>query len=458
MRYGIRVLSLAVLSLAAAASAQVKFTDAFPGTRFSRPVYFGPFPGKAKTNVVLEQHAGNVLLVSQKAGGGWAKDTLYHMAVHQANEMGLLGIAFHPKYNENHKYYISYNPPGALYDVVEERLADTTGMKDRGGKGRLLFNITDPFENHNGGTIAFGPKDGYLYYGVGDGGDQRDPNGNGQNVNAWLAKMHRIDVNPPFDAGLEYHIPADNPFANGGGRKEIFAYGFRNPWKWSFDPVSGDLWVGDVGQDAVEEVDIVTKGGNYGWKIMEGHNGTNNGKMIEPIFTYNHPTGNCVIGGVVFRGNPDSKYYGTYFTADNGTSLVWNLKKNATGDATATSLTPAPTNLSSFGVDADGRIYACGLNNGVIYYLDSPDLVPSTSLRPGKSWLGAYDRTFTVRPGERVDARAFARSSVLEIFSPAGNRLGALRRDEARLPANMDAGVYLLKGIKGGRSDLLIVR
>jgi glucose/arabinose dehydrogenase len=448
----------------ASAQTAIKFTNAYPNVKFDRPVYFGAFPGRAKTNVVLEQHAGNALIVYVKTDGSVATDTLYHREVNQANEMGLLGIAFHPDFNANHKYYISYNPNGnSLYDIVEERIADATGMKD-GGTARILIKIEDPYENHNGGTIAFGPKDGYLYYGIGDGGSGGDPNGNGQNTNAWLGKLHRIDVNGK-DTGLEYKIPADNPFATSGGRKEVIAYGLRNPWKWSFDPLTGDMWVGDVGQDKIEEVDFIpanqlNKGGNYGWKVMEGKTGTNNGSMILPVFDYDRPTGgNCVIGGVVYRGNPASKYYGTYFFSDNGSSKFWSLKANGTGDATVTSLGTTPTGLSSFGTDAEGKIYAVGLGNGTIYFLDNPDLTPAVSLRAEAAYHGPRARAFTARAGGSLDAAAFSASPVLEIFSLSGNRLGALRKDDARLPGDMDAGVYLLRPVQGqGAPDLLRVR
>jgi glucose/arabinose dehydrogenase len=451
---------------AAAQSGGIAFKDAFPGTKFSDPVYFGAFPGRPNTNVVLEQHAANVLLVYAKPDGSLAKDTLYHLSVGQDLEQGLLGIAFHPDFATNRKYYISYDPPGSTYyDVVEERLADATGMKDSGTPGRILFNIDDPFVNHNGGNLAFGPKDGYLYYAVGDGGSANDPYGNGQNKNAWLGKMHRIDVNSK-DAGLEYHIPADNPFAGGGGRAEIYAYGLRNPWRWNFDPLTGELWEGDVGQDAVEEVNLLAKGGNYGWKAMEGDQGTNDGTMLLPLYSYTHasisgagfgPNGPAIIGGVVFRANPASKYYGTYFFADWGSKAFWNLKYSAPDSKTITALNPSPASISSFGTDAQGRIYACGYYNGTIYLLDSPDLVPAAGLRPGLAGPGLSGRTYAAAPGGRLDPRAFARAPVLDLFDLSGSRRGSLRRDDARLPAGLPRGLYVLKAADGA-SDLLAVR
>ncbi|MEO7424098.1 MAG: PQQ-dependent sugar dehydrogenase, partial [Fibrobacteria bacterium] len=400
----------------------IKFTEAYPGTKFDRPVYFGAFPGKADANVVLEEHQANALIVYRNPDGALIKDTLYHMKVGQDMEQGLLGIAFHPDYAHNRKYYISYTPPGysEYLDIVEERIADSTGMKDSGGAGRILIQINDPYVNHNGGNIAFGPKDGYLYYAVGDGGGPVDPLGNSQNVNSWLGKMHRIDVNGK-DSGLEYKIPSDNPFAQGGGRPEVFAYGFRNPWRWSFDALTGDLWVGDVGEETLEEVDVVVKSGNYGWKVMEGTNGTNSGTMLLPVFTFDHagitvnPSGPAIIGGVVYRGNPASKYYGTYFTACYGTKRFWNLKRSPAGEVTATSLSATPTPLSTFGTDAAGKIYVCGINNGLIYYLDDPDLLPSAVLRSAGPGSKGQRLSFSVRTGGRIDAGAFADAASVEV-------------------------------------------
>ncbi len=455
-RHFVFLTAFALSLVPATAQNPIKYTSVYPGTKFVLPVYFGSFPGRVKTNVVLEQHAGNVLLVYINDDNSVEVDTLYHLEVNTAEEMGLLGIAFHPDFNANRKYYISYNPPGTkFYDIVEERIADPTGMKDSGVKGRILFNIADPFENHNGGTLEFGPKDGYLYYGIGDGGSANDPNGNAQNLNSWLGKMHRIDVNSK-DPSLEYHIPADNPFAKGGGRPEIFAYGLRNPWKWSFDSETGALWVGDVGQNEMEEVDTITKGGNYGWKQMEGPLGTNNGKMIEPLFSYNHSTGVSVIGGYVYRANPDAKYYGTYFVTDIGSSRMWTLKANPAGGFTATMVGVTPTGFSSFGVDAEGKIYGCGHTNGNIYRLDSPDFGTSAAVKSGP-FKGAYGRSFTAKADGQLNPLAFSKSPVLEVFNLTGSRLGAIRRDHPRLPRDMEKGTYLLKPIPGPELPNLLI-
>jgi glucose/arabinose dehydrogenase len=363
------------------AAAFIRFQDAFPGLTFDRPVCIVEVPGAtAKTMAVVEQHLGRVSLV-RKTDAGWTKGTFYERDVSQENEMGLLGIAFHPDFRRNGKYYIAYDPTGPFYNVVEERRADSTLTRDA-GSGRVLIRQADKYSNHNGGTLAFGPKDGLLYVGMGDGGSHDDPDGNGQNKQALLGKLLRIDVDKR-SVGLEYAIPADNPFAKGGGRGEIFAYGLRNPWKWAFDPVTGDLWAGDVGQNAVEEVDMLTRGGNYGWNRMEGPEGNAAGGMILPVYSYSHEVGQCIIGGVVFRGDPASRYAGNYFFADYSQRQVWALRKNAAGPPTVEQVGEAPYSPTTFGSDAEGLIYlGTDQADGPIYYLDSPDLAPVSAGSP----------------------------------------------------------------------------
>jgi glucose/arabinose dehydrogenase len=423
--------------------AQVNFTNAFPGLTFAAPVYFGVFPGKAKTYVVLEQHEGNIILVSQK-GAAWVKDTLLKIAVNQGGEMGLLGVAFHPDFINNRKYYISYDPPQDFFNILEERIVDVTLLKDSRTPGLVLINIKDKYGNHNGGTIAFGPKDGFLYFGTGDGGSGGDPDGNAQNKNVLLGKMLRIDVNKK-DAELNYGIPTDNPFATAGGSKEIFAYGLRNPWKWSFDPLNGDLWVGDVGQNQIEEVDIVTLGGNYGWKVMEGPNGTNSGSMALPVYSYGRSAGTCIIGGVVYRGNSASKYYGTFFVSDNGTRTVWNLKKNEIGLATVETIGTAPTAISSFGTDELGRVFVCGHSNGIIYNLVSPDLGPADMEIRGQSPGRSLGRTFAIGHGLKLPMQAFAASESAALFSLKGNHVDDLSRISPELGPHIRPGLYILR-------------
>lgn len=451
------ILSLSLLAaMALPAAAQVTLKNAFPNLTFNRPVYIGQLPGAdRKTFVVLEQHIGVAALVFQK-DNAWVKDTLIKINVNQANEMGLLGIAFHPDFENNRKYYVSYNPPGTAFaDIVEERETDATLMQDA-GKARILVNISDKHNNHNGGTIGFGPKDGLLYIGTGDGGSSNDPDGNGQNKNVLLGKILRIDVDKK-DAGLEYGIPPANPFAQGGGRGEVYAYGLRNPWKWSFDALTGTLWAGDVGQFAIEEVDTITSGGNYGWKLMEGPVGTNSGNMILPVFSYGRDTGTAVIGGIVYRGNPASKYYGTYFFSDESGRRIMTLKLNASGPPTFARFATAPDDPISLGTDGDGLIYL-GTKSAVspVYLLDSPDLGPSTTALGRRAPEARLERTFTVKAGSRLPEAAFGGASALRIRSMEGAALGSVSRKQGRLPAGIRSGLYVLEAEGAQPSRLLV--
>ena len=342
-------------------------------------------PGKAETFLVLEQ-PGAIQIVSKGIVSGsangtngavWRKTLFARIEVSGGgsggDERGLLGFAFHPDFAANRRYFV-YFVKGSQ-DVLEEGAADSSLLKDSGRPGRGILGIPDPFGNHNGGTIAFGPKDGYLYVGTGDGGSAGDPQGNGQNKKSLLGKFLRIDINAPAD-GKAYGIPKDNPFLDGSAAPEVWAYGLRNPWKWSFDSATGDLWAGDVGQGALEEVDIIEKGGNYGWNAWEG-NRCYSGEGADcglpghkaPIFTYGRDNrgGISVTGGFVYRGDAASPHYGSFILGDYGTNNVWALKK----DGKSTVLPrPAKLGISSFGVDSKGRMYVMGVFGETIYRMD----------------------------------------------------------------------------------------
>ncbi len=463
--FGLNIISLQ-------AQAKINFTDAFNGTTFNKPVYFAPFPGKLKTYVVLEQQ-GKVTIVSQK-NGIWVKSVMFQMNVNSQWEMGLLGIAFHPNFVNNRKYYIYYNPPstvtvdpitlvGDFHDILEERIADSTLLKDSGLPGRILIDIPDKYRNHNGGTIGFGPKDGFLYFGMGDGGYFNDPDGNAQNKNVLLGKMLRIDVDKK-DPGLPYGIPPTNPFAISDGRKEVYAYGLRNPWKWSFDSETGSLWAGDVGQGTMEEIDTISLGGNYGWKAMEGTGGINNGSMILPLFAYGRTAGICIIGGFVYRANKNSPYYGTYFFGDNGTAAtggkVWYLKKNSAGIFVAQDIGAPPAQPSSFGMDETGRIYMCGHDDGTIYLLDSQDLLGGAVVSSLADLTPIpHRRIIHLSAGHNLQTENFGNSALLNIFTLEGKGMGqvSLKNGTGKLPQAISAGIYLVREGKG-ETDLMIVK
>ena len=282
------------------------------------------------------------------------------------NERGLLGLAFHPQFSTNRRFFVYYTrlSDGAIVIAEYQTFASNPNQGDP-STARVIITIPHPtFSNHNGGTIAFGP-DGYLYAGPGDGGSGNDPNANAQNINALLGKILRIDVNIPVGSTQQYLIPPTNPYAGATpGADEIYAIGIRNPYRFSFDRGgTNQLWVGDVGQDAVEEVDIVTLGGNYGWRVYEGTQCTNNdpglcipGNYIMPIYQYANAGARCsVTGGVVYRGPQNTFPSGTYVYADYCSGEIF---LNA---ANTTPLLDTPRNISSFGEDEAGEIFISGL-------------------------------------------------------------------------------------------------
>lgn len=290
-----------------------------------------------------------------------------------SGEMGLLGMAFHPSYATNRRFYVNYvrGSSSEAQTVIAEyqALASNPDQADPASE-RILLTVNQPNEtNHKGGQLAFGP-DGLLYIGLGDGGGAGDPDGNGQNVTTLLGKLLRIDVDHRT-AGREYAIPADNPFAGGGGAQEVWAYGFRNPWRFSFDPPTNRLFVGDVGQDNFEEVDIVQGGANYGWNTMEGlhcfnpASGCNMNGLTLPIMEYNHSEGAAVIGGFVYRGSAITELENSYVMADFVSGKIWYATESG-GTWTRTLLLSTGRNISSLGRDSSGEIAVVDYSGSVL--------------------------------------------------------------------------------------------
>jgi glucose/arabinose dehydrogenase len=288
-------------------------------------------------------------------------------------EMGLLGLAFHPEFVQNRKFYVNYvrSSAGQIQSVIAEYTvsAANPNLADPASERILLtVNQAGNFNNHKAGQLAFGP-DGFLYFGLGDGGNEGDPFGNGQNPQTLLGKMMRIDVNTT-SPGLQYGIPADNPFVAGGGLPEIYAVGFRNPWRFSFDRATGRLFAGDVGQDNFEEVDIVQNGGNYGWKTMEGMHcfnppsGCNMSGLTLPIVEYSHSEGNAIIGGFVYHGTALAGLQGAYIFGDLGSGKIWKLVEGPPDTWTRTLLADTGVTISSLGQNQSGELYALDFADG----------------------------------------------------------------------------------------------
>ena len=286
--------------------------------------------------------------------------------VNDGGEGGLLGLAFHPNFASNGYVFLSYTYGNLRSRIARFKSSDGGKTLDTGSE-RVILEVDQPYNNHNGGDIAFGPG-GYLFIALGDGGSGGDPQGNGQNKDTLLGSVLRVDVN----GGDPYKIPSDNPFANGGGAKEIFAYGFRNPWRMSFDRGTGQLWAGDVGQGAYEEIDIVSKGKNYGWNIREGRHCYGSGScstegLTDPVHEYGRTQGQSVTGGYVYRGNQLAELKGSYVYGDFVTGTVWALRQDG-GSLKNRQLLNANFNISSFAEANSGELYVLDFG-GKIYQL-----------------------------------------------------------------------------------------
>jgi glucose/arabinose dehydrogenase len=290
-------------------------------------------------------------------------------------ERGLLGLAFHPNHRKNGRFFVNYTRPDDGATVLAEYRRQGQSLQ-ASTEERTLMVVPQPYANHNGGMVAFGP-DGFLYIGRGDGGSRGDPQNRAQNQSELLGKILRIDV----DGALPYAIPSDNPFARGGGRPEIFAYGVRNPWRFSFDRGTGALWLADVGQDKWEEIDLVTRGGNYGWRIMEGKHcfqpktDCHVEGLIMPIFEHGHDQGRCsVTGGYVYRGKNLPALQGSYLFGDFCSGEVFALP---IGNGVAPSSEPrvlrkSGMKISSFGEDEAGEVYVVDHRGGLYRLSLSP--------------------------------------------------------------------------------------
>jgi glucose/arabinose dehydrogenase len=287
------------------------------------------------------------------------------------SEEGLLGFAFDPRYRDNGYFYVYYSAAGPRRSVVSRFRVDQNNHDVAAPRSEaIILEVEQPFSNHNGGQLAFGP-DGYLYIGLGDGGGAGDPQGNGQNLGTLLGSILRIDVSGlPATGG--YRIPVDNPFAGAAGaRGEIWAFGLRNPWRFSFDIQTGLLWAGDVGQNRWEEVDIIAKGGNYGWNVMEGFHcysptaGCDQSGLTLPVVQYDHAQGCSVTGGYVYRGDGIPSLRGHYIYGDYCSGSIWALdyldgavKRNAL-------LVKSGLNIASFGEDRAGHLYILSRDGGI---------------------------------------------------------------------------------------------
>ncbi len=360
------LIAVGFLALSSPVLAAIQLTPVV-SSGLSSPLYVG-HAGDGSNRLFIVQQGGIIRVL--QPGSSTPTDFLdIHTKVVAGGERGLLGLAFHPQYASNGRFFVYYTRTGdGALVIAEYHVSADPDLAEPAET--VLLTIPHPTNtNHNGGMLAFGP-DGYLYIGVGDGGSANDPPNNAQNVNVLLGKILRIDVDPPPGSGVAYLSPPTNPFYGAtAGADEIFAFGFRNPWRFSFDRVTGQQWVADVGQGAHEEVDTpILNGGNYGWRVWEGFSCTSNdpglcdpANYIFPMFDYPHVGGRCSItGGYVYRGSGGALPVGTYVYGDycSGEIFAWD-------GATPSVLLDTARNISSFGEDEAGELYVVGLGGTV---------------------------------------------------------------------------------------------
>jgi len=337
---------------------------------FAKPLYLTHAHDQ---RLFVVQQAGQIMIIE----GGVTRPTPFldikTRVGSNGNEQGLLSVAFHPNYQKNGLFYVNYTNLEGSTTIARYHVSADPNVADEISE-QILLTIPQPYSNHNGGHILFGP-DGYLYIGMGDGGAANDPHNNGQSLNTLLGKILRLDV----DTGSPYGVPQDNPFiTTAAARPEIWSYGWRNPWRLAFDAATGDLYVADVGQNQYEEVDVELAGSgggqNYGWRLMEASHCFNPTscdpatlKVVMPIAEYPHSQGCSVTGGYVYHGTQFPQLNGVYLYADYCTGTLWGLRHEADGSWSQAELLASGKIISSFGLDAAGELYLIDHRSGEVW-------------------------------------------------------------------------------------------
>jgi glucose/arabinose dehydrogenase len=358
----------------AAVSPNVHLTFRRVARGLSQPVFVTQ-PNDGQGRLFIVEQTGRIRVIS-KGVLQTAPFLDLRAKVSTGGERGLLGLAFHPDYRTNGKFYVNYTDRNGN-TVVEQYVRSATNARRASTTPKLVLRIGQPFANHNGGMLAFGP-DRLLYIGMGDGGSGGDPGNRAQNLDSLLGKLLRINV----DTRAPYAIPSSNPYVGKAGNDLIWSSGLRNPWRFSFDRATGDLWIGDVGQGRIEEIDrslapTAGRGLNYGWRVLEGNqcfnpsSGCSTAGMTMPLATYNHSQGCSVTGGYVYRGTTYPDLRGVYLFGDYCSGIVWGLDAAGPNTQTPVKLYATGTNISSFGEDQAGNLYLVDRNGSVWRVQDS---------------------------------------------------------------------------------------
>ena len=355
----------------------VGFAEVFGGREFDRPIEIGTYPvgpvgpaDRTAPGVFVAEQDGYILVLHPDAGEAVELLDISDRVSRRGNEEGLLSVALDPRFDETGHLWVYYSPSGVprMSRLSRFTVDPADPLRVLPDSELVIIEVEQPYSNHNGGAIRFGP-DGMLYLGYGDGGSGGDPRDHGQNLATLLGSLIRIDVR---DASAEapYAIPSDNPFVGvDGARPEIWAYGLRNPWRMAFDPETGALWVGDVGQREIEEIDRIERGDNYGWNRLEGtrcyepSQGCDREGTVLPVAEYTHNLGCSVTGGVVYRGEAIPALAGHYLFSDFCSGRLWAFPLDG-GEVVEVAVSPRP--VSSFGTDADGEVYVLTFGGAVL--------------------------------------------------------------------------------------------
>ena len=356
----------------------------FAANDFDQPLYL-THAGDGTDRIFVVQKRGRIKVMPNQDDAVATDFIDLRDQVTDWGDGGLVGMAFHPEYGTNGLFYVFYTHGDFFSRVSEFRVSADPNVADADSE-RLLWEESQPATNHNGGQLAFGP-DGMLYIGLGDGGGAGDQFGNGQDPTTWLAAILRIDVDART-GDLPYGIPPDNPFVGNsqGWREEIWAYGLRIPWRFSFDRKTGQLWAGDVGQDSWEEIDLIEKGANYGWNTMEGFHcfspqtDCDTAGLALPVFDYGRSEGHSITGGYVYRGPRLSGLYGVYIYGDFVKKRIWGLRYEEGEVRSNDLIATCPSSISSFGEDESGDVYIVGFEGPIYVFEHLPGEISTTVL------------------------------------------------------------------------------
>ncbi len=446
MKSLVAVLLMTLGSLEAAGQ-EVRFQQVFQNLSFTTPIFMASVPDGSGDLVVVEK-SGLIKRFSKDNPTGTRNYLDIRPKVQDSGEQGLLGFAFDPSFGENGYFYVYYIDRTFRRTNVS-RFRDETGVANPESE-KLLLTVDQPYSNHNGGMMAFG-HDRMLYIALGDGGSGGDPHNYGQNLNSHLGKILRINPH----GGDPYAVPADNPFVeNPNAKPEIWAYGLRNPWRFSFDRLTGALWAGDVGQGSFEEVNLISRGDNLGWNLFEGPNRYRSGELPAglrfraPVHSYGRSDGNCITGGYVYRGASIKSQFGRYIFGDYGSGKIWSMNLQGQDVQQIGRL----TSIGSFAEDSDGELYALSLR-GPIYKM----LPAQTSLRQSRnSWIppaqisktGFFKNLKTREAHESFESlnprRAFWSDGLIKyrwIKIPSGSKI----KFHEKQPWDFPVGTFLMK-------------